>query len=65
MRGLSLPDDTKLGTSVSLLEARRALQRNLDRLDRWAKSKDTVFNKCQVLHFGHHSSLQCYRLGRE
>ncbi|KAF4805043.1 RNA-directed DNA polymerase from mobile element jockey-like protein [Turdus rufiventris] len=38
-------DDTKLGTCVNLLEGRRALQRRLEWLDRWAKSNNMKFNK--------------------
>ncbi|GAB0180919.1 hypothetical protein GRJ2_000557200 [Grus japonensis] len=53
-------DDTKL-------EGRDAIQRDLDRLQRWAHANCMKFNKakCKALHVGQDNPKHNYRLGRE
>ncbi|GAB0204305.1 hypothetical protein GRJ2_002896100 [Grus japonensis] len=60
-------DDTKLCGVVDTLEGRDAIQRDFDRLERWACVNRMKFNKakCKVLHMGRRNPKHNYSLGGE
>ncbi|GAB0185985.1 triadin [Grus japonensis] len=60
-------DDTKLCGVVDMLEGRDAIQRDLDRLERWAHVNLMKSNKakCKVIHMFWSNPKHNYRLGEE
>jgi len=62
-----LANDTNLCGAVNTVEGRDAIQRNLDRLERWAHVNLVKFTKakCKILHLSQGSPKHKHRLGRE
>jgi len=58
-------DDTKLGGVVHTSEGCAAIQRDLDRMERWAQRNLMKVHKgkCRVLHLGRNNPMHWYRLG--
>jgi len=59
--------NTKLCGVVDMLGRSGVIQRDLERLERWACTNFMMFNKakCKVLHMGRGNPKQKYRLGGE
>ncbi|KAF7249150.1 Teneurin-2 [Varanus komodoensis] len=62
---IKLADDTKTGAVATTEEQVLQIQKDLNRLWKWAGDNRMVFNvhKCKVLHLGHRNSCHEYRLG--
>ena len=57
-------DNTKMSGAVDMMEGRDVIQRDLNRLERWAQVNLMRFNtaKCKVLHLGQRNPRHPYRL---
>ncbi|KAF7253300.1 Metabotropic glutamate receptor 5 [Varanus komodoensis] len=62
---IKFADDTKTGAVATTEEQVLQIQKDLDRLWKWAGDNRMVFNvdKCKVLHLGHRNRCHKHRLG--
>ncbi|KAF7254387.1 RNA-directed DNA polymerase from mobile element jockey [Varanus komodoensis] len=62
---IKFADDTKTRAVATTEEQVLQIQKDLDRLWKWAGDNRVAFNvdKCKVLHLGHRNSCHKYRLG--
>ena len=60
-------DDIKLSGAADMLQGRCAIQRDLERLERWDHDNFMKLNKakCKVMHLGRGIPKHRYRLGKE